>query len=124
MESFLVFGTYPEVFSLKNELDRCEYVHSLSTNYLYRDVLQVEGIKSSRKIKKLLQLLAFQTGSEVSFTELGRQLEMNKKTVERYIDLLEKFFIIFSLTGFGRNLRKEVSQRPNKALVGKFISAI
>lgn len=112
MESFLVFGTYPEVFSLERESDRCEYVSSLTTNYLYKDILEMEGIKKSSKIKRLLQLLAFQIGNEVSFTELGQQLEMNKKTVERYIDLLEKFFIVFSLTGFNRNLRKEVSRKP------------
>ncbi len=112
LENHLVFGTYPELFSLNRESDRVEYVNSLSRDYLYRDVLEVEGIRSSQKIKKLLQLLAFQVGSEVSMTELGKQLEINKKTVERYIDLLEKFFVIFSLTGFSRNLRKEVTQKP------------
>ena len=112
LESYLVFGTYPNVFSLNKESDRCEYVNSLTTNYLYKDILEIEGIKKSSKIKKLLQLLAFQIGNEVSFTELGQQLDMNKKTVERYLDLLEKFFIIFTLTGFNRNLRKEVSRKP------------
>ena len=112
LENHLIFGTYPELFSLEGIPDRQEYLHSLAKDYLYKDVLEVEGIKSSQKIKKLLQLLAFQIGSEVSLTELGGRLEMNKKTVERYIDLLEKFFVIFTLTGFSRNLRKEVSQKP------------
>ena len=111
-KNHLVFGTYPELFSLKNISDRQKYLHSLSRDYLYKDVLEIEGIRSSQKIKKLLQLLAFQIGSEVSLTELAGQLEMHKRTVERYIDLLEKFFVIFSLTGFSRNLRKEVTQKP------------
>ncbi|MDE0091772.1 MAG: ATP-binding protein [Oligoflexia bacterium] len=112
LEDYLVFGTYPELFSIKKMSDQQEYLHSLSEDYLYKDVLEVEGIRSSQKIKKLLQLLAFQTGSEVSLTELAGRLEMHKKTVERYIDLLEKFFVIFTLTGFSRNLRKEISQKP------------
>ena len=112
LANFLVFGTYPELFSLEGISDRQEYLHSLSKDYLYKDVLEIEGVKNSQKIKKLLQLLAFQTGSEVSLTELAGRLEIHKKTVERYIDLLEKFFVIFTLTGFSRNLRKEVTQKP------------
>jgi len=112
LEDYLVFGSYPEVFSIKQVSDRHEYLHSLAKDYLYKDVLEVEGVRSSQKIKKLLQLLAFQIGSEVSLTELSNRLEINKRTVERYIDLLEKFFVIFTLTGFSRNLRKEVSQKP------------
>ena len=112
LKNHLTFGTYPELFSIERISDRQEYLHSLAKDYLYKDVLEVEGVKSSQKIKKLLQLLAFQIGSEVSLTELGGRLEMNKKTVERYIDLLEKFFVIFTLTGFSRNLRKEVVQKP------------
>ena len=112
LKNYLVFGTYPETFSMESMSDRQEYLHSLAKDYLYKDVLEVEGVKNSQKIKKLLQLLAFQIGSEVSLTELGKQLEINRKTVERYIDLLEKFFVIFPLTGFSRNLRKEVTQKP------------
>ena len=112
LEEYLVFGSYPELFSIKKISERQEYLHSLSKDYLYKDVLEVEGIRSSQKIKKLLQLLAFQIGSEVSLTELAGRMDMNKKTVERYIDLLEKFFVIFTLTGFSRNLRKEISQKP------------
>ena len=112
MRDSLVYGSYPELFSLENALDKQEYLYSLSRDYLYKDIFEVEGIRNSQKIKKLLRLLAFQIGQEVSLTEIGKQLEMNKKTVERYIDLLEKFFVIFPLTGFRRNLRKEVSQKP------------
>ena len=111
-EDFLVLGSYPELLSIENLSQKREYVYSLTEDYLYKDVLKVEGVKNSRKIKRLLQLLAFQIGSEVSMTELSGRLEINKKTVERYIDLLEKFFVIFSLSGFRRNLRKEVAQKP------------
>ena len=112
LESYLVFGSYPELFSLSKPLEKQEYLHSLVRDYLYKDVLKVEGVKHSQKVKKLLQLLAFQSGSEVSLTELSGRLEINKKTVENYIDLLEKFFVIFSLTSFSRNLRKELTQKP------------
>ena len=112
MKDSLIYGAYPELFSLENVSNKQEYLYSLSRDYLYKDIFEVEGIRSSQKINKLLKLLAFQTGQEVSLTEIGKQLEMNKKTVERYIDLLEKFFVIFSLTGFRKNLRKEVSQKP------------
>ena len=112
LESHLIFGAYPETFSLENSSEKQEYLHSLSRDYLYKDIFEVEGVKNSHKVKKLLQLLAFQIGAEVSLTELGKKLEMNKKTVERYIDLLEKFFVIFTLNGFNRNLRKEVTQKP------------
>ena len=112
MKDSLVYGSYPELLSLENSSDKKEYLHSLSRDYLYKDIFEVEGIRNSQKVKSLLKLLAFQIGQEVSLTEVGRQLEMNKKTVERYIDLLEKFFVIFPLTGFRRNLRKEISQKP------------
>ena len=112
MKDSLIYGSYPELFSLENALDKQEYLYSLSRDYLYKDIFEVEGIRSSQKIKKLLKLLAFQIGQEVSLTEIGKQMEMNKKTVERYIDLLEKFFVIFPLTSFRRNLRKEISQKP------------
>ena len=112
LENRLIFGGYPEVFSLSNTSEQQEYLHTLAKNYLYKDVLEIEGIRGHQKIRKLLQFLAFQIGSEVSLTELSQHLEINKKTVEKYIDLLEKFFVIFPLTGFHRNLRKELTQKP------------
>ncbi len=112
LAKLLIFGSYPELFSLKNISEKQDYLHTLAENYLYKDILAIEGIKGSQKIRKLLQLLAFQVGSEVSLTELSQQMEIHKKTVERYIHLLEKFFVIFPLTGFRRNLRKELTQKP------------
>lgn len=101
---------YPELFSLGNQISKIDYLHEVTTSYLYKDIFELTSIKYARRLDKLLQLLAFQIGSQVSLTELGQQLEMSKDTVAMYIDLLEKAFIIFRLTGFNRNLRKEVSK--------------
>jgi len=106
----LVFGSYPELFSMTSETDKKEYLRNLSDAYLYRELIEFGEIKNSSKIRDLLKLLAFQIGSEVSLTELGRQLGMGKDTVDRYIDLLEKSFVIFRLKGFSRNLRKEITK--------------
>lgn len=106
----LIWGSYPDILSLTNDLDRKKYLVELSTDYLYRDVLKLVNIKNANKIRNLLRLLAFQVGSQVSLTEIGTQLEMSKDTVANYIDLLEKSFVLFRLTAFSGNLRKEVSK--------------
>ncbi|MEW5872764.1 MAG: DUF4143 domain-containing protein [Chloroflexota bacterium] len=77
---------------------------------LYRDILELEGIRRADKIVDLLRLLAFQIGQEVSIAELAASLALNRQTVERYLDLLEKVFVIFRVGGFSRNLRKEVTK--------------
>ena len=112
LERRLIFGSYPEIFSIENVVDKAQYLIELSTNYLYKDILEYQAIRHSNKLRDLLRLLAFQVGSEVSYTELGTSLGMAKQTVENYIDLLEKSFVIFTLRGFSRNLRKEVSKKP------------
>lgn len=108
LETFLRFGAYPDVFSLPNQADKVQFLTQLTRSYLYKDILELSTIKHPDKIKKLLQLLAFQAGSEVSLNELGNTLQMSKETVASYIDLLEKAFVVFRLSGFSRNLRKEV----------------
>lgn len=110
LESRLVFGSYPEIFSLTNHQLKQSYLTNLTDANLYRDLIEFGDIKNSGKIRDLLKLLAFQIGSEVSLTELGNKLGLSKDTVSRYIDLLEKSFIIFRLSGFNRNLRKEVTK--------------
>lgn len=109
IESILRFGFYPEVFFLSDE-EAKNRLDEISSNYLYRDILRFDGIKKADVINKLLMLLALQLGQEVSYIELGRQLGINRLTVERYIDLLEKSFIIFRLRAFSRNKRKEISK--------------
>lgn len=108
LEEFLLFGMYPEVFSYPGITDKLQFLKELSASYLYKDILELGDVRHSRKVHDLLRLLAYQIGSTVSLNELGRQLEMNKDTVARYIDLLEKAFIVFRLPGYSRNLRKEV----------------
>jgi len=110
LESRLLYGVYPEVVTMSGNAQRQEYLRELVNSYLMKDILALEGIRYSNKLVQLLQLLAFQLGKEASLTELGTQLGMSKNTVERYLDLLEKVFVVYSLTGFSRNLRKEISK--------------
>lgn len=110
LESRLIYGSYPECVTMKDNLLRQEYLREIVNSYLFKDILELEGIKYANKLVKLLQLLAFQIGKECSMSELGTQLSMSKNTVERYLDLLEKVFVIYKLTGFSRNLRKEVTK--------------
>lgn len=110
LEERLIYGSYPEIFSYESLFQKREYLQTISDAYLYRDLIEFGDIKNSSKIRDLLKLLAFQIGSEVSLTELGTSLSMSKDTVSRYIDLLEKSFIVFRLGGFSRNLRKEVTR--------------
>lgn len=110
LPEFLTFGMYPEVFSYGNDLDKMDYLKELSTSFLYRDLLELSQIKNAGKIHDLLRLLAFQIGSPVSYNELGRQLGLSTDTVISYVDLLEKVFVIFKLSGFSKNLRKEITK--------------
>ena len=110
LSEYLVYGTYPEVFSLANRKEKISYLNELCSAYLYKDILEITSIRHASKLNDLLRLLAFQIGSEVSLSELGTSLSMSKETVISYLDLLEQSFIIFRLSGFSRNLRKEVTK--------------
>jgi len=110
LESRLIFGTYPEVEMMDNDSDKTEYLKNLVNSYLLKDILAIEGIRNSGKMKDLLRLIAFQTGNEVSHDELAKQLSISKNTVEKYLDLLSKVFIVYRLGAFSRNLRKEVTK--------------
>jgi len=110
LEARLIYGSYPEVVLLRGNAEREEYLRELISSYLFKDILQLEGIRHADKLERLIQLLSFQIGREVSLAELGRQLGMSKNTVERYLDLLEKVFVIYRRSGFNRNLRKEISK--------------
>ena len=102
----LVFGSYPEVVTSQgNEI---EVLKELSQSYLYKDILTFEKIRHSEKLVKLLQALAWQIGSQVSYNELAQICSMDAKTVEHYITILEQAFIIFRLGTFSRNLRNEL----------------
>ncbi len=110
LESRLIYGSYPEVVLMRDNRRREDYLRELIQSYLFKDILALEGIRYGNKLVRLLQLLAFQIGKQVSLTELGKQLSMSKNTVERYLDLLEKVFVINRLSGFSRNLRKEITK--------------
>lgn len=111
LNDLLIFGSYPEVYTTVNKADKTELLYEISSSYLYKDILELSNIKYPRKIRDLLRLLAFQIGSEVSVFELSKNLGINKETVDNYIDLLEKAFIIFRVSGYSKNLRKEVRKQ-------------
>ena len=112
LENRLIYGSYPEIVITNDNKERERYLKEIISSYLYKDILELDGLKHSDKIARLLQLLAFQIGKEVSYNELGTQLGISKNTAERYLDLLEKSFVIYKLIGFNRNLRKEISKNP------------
>ena len=111
LEEFMVYGLYPELFNLESINKKEKYLRELAGSYLYKDIFDISRIRNTSKIRDLLKLLALQIGSEVSLNELGNNLGLNLETVNAYINLLEKSFIVFRLSGFNRNLRKEISKR-------------
>ncbi|HSF52652.1 MAG TPA: DUF4143 domain-containing protein, partial [Algoriphagus sp.] len=110
LENRLIYGGYPELIHLPKLEEKEEYLKSLINSYLLKDLLALTNIKGADVLFRLLKLLAFQVGSQVSTVELGNSLQLNKETVDRYLDLLSKVFVIFPLNGFSQNLRKEVSK--------------
>ena len=102
----MVFGYYPEVVC--NQGNEHIVLKELTNSYLYRDILSLDGIGKPEKLSKLLQALAYQIGNQVSYNEIGKLIGLDSKTVERYIDILEKSYIIFRLGSFSRNLRNEL----------------
>lgn len=106
----LIFGNYPELLQLPDQADKVDYLNDMVSSYLLKDILVYENIKNSQTIFNLLRLIAFQVGGEVSLQELGKQLGISKNTVEKYLDLLSKVFILHKVEGFSRNLRKEITK--------------
>lgn len=106
----LVFGNYPELLHLPDKENKIDYLNEMISAYLLKDILAFENIRNSQKIFNLLRLVAFQIGGEVSMQELGNQLGISKNTVEKYLDLLSKVFILHKVGGYSRNLRKEISK--------------
>ena len=110
LDDLLVYGSYPEVLTAGNHDERVEFLLRLREDYLCKDVLELDRLRNARKILDLLRLVAGQVGKEVSLPELGRQLGLNKKTVDRYLDLLGQAFVLVRVEGFSRNLRKEITK--------------
>lgn len=106
LEERLIYGMYPEVINRRSEAR--EVLKELTNSYLYKDVLSISGIKKPELLDRLLKALALQLGNEVSYNELANLLEIDKATVAKYIDILEKTFIVFKLHSFSRNQRNEI----------------
>jgi len=110
LEERLIYGSYPELIHVQGTEQKKDYLRELVNSYLLRDILEFEGVRNSEKMYALLRLIAFQIGKEVSLEELGKQLALSRNTVEKYLDLLSKVFIIYKLPGFSRNLRSEITK--------------
>lgn len=110
LEQRLIYGSYPELWHIDSFQEKENYLKQMVSSYLLKDLLTMETVKGADVLYRLLQLLAWQVGSQVSTVELGNSLQLNKITVERYLDLLTKVFIIYPLTGYSNNLRKEVTK--------------
>ncbi|MFO7660676.1 MAG: ATP-binding protein [Candidatus Cloacimonadaceae bacterium] len=111
LESYLIYGLYPAVLTAKTVAQKKEILEELTHSYLLKDIFDFDKVRGSKRILDLLRLLAFQVGREVSLSELGQQLGIDSKTVARYLDLLEKAFVIINLRGYGSNLRKEITSK-------------
>ena len=104
----LIYGSYPEVVLARDLQQKQRYLKELVNSYLYKDILELDGIRKSQKIGQLLQLIAYQIGKTVSIHELATQLGLNAATVERYLDLLEQCFVIVKIGPYSNNLRKVI----------------
>ena len=108
LETRLIYGSYPDV--LFGSLPPEKALTELTESYLYKDILDLEGMRKPAVLQKLLVALALQIGSEVSYHELSQTVEVDSKTVEKYIDILEKCYIVFRLNSFSRNIRTELTK--------------
>lgn len=108
LEQWLIYGLYPEVVTKMDQAS--SLLPELASSYLYKDVLQFQDIRKPELLERLLQSLALQIGSEVSYNELATTLHVGKETIAHYVELLEKSFVIFRLAPFSRNLRNELTK--------------
>lgn len=129
MENFLVYGSYPEVLMAENNEKKERILNELVSSYLYKDILVLEKIKSPDLLKDIVRLLAFQVGGEVSLNEIALAVKTDVKTVGRYVDILEKMFVIKKVRGFSRNLHNEITKKAKyyfldngvrNAVIGQF----
>lgn len=111
LEEFLVYGSYPEVLQVPAKKQKVDVITEISNSYLVKDILAFDRVKNSKTLLDLLKLLAFQVGSEVSLSEIGAKIGVDYKTIQRYLDLLEKAFVLVRLGGFSRNLRNEITNK-------------
>lgn len=110
LEERLIFGCFPELGQMSGRTEKTDYLKELVQGYLLRDILAFEGIRKRDKIIALLQKLAYRTGTEISLEGLGKELQISKNTVEKYLDLFTKVFILYSIPGFSRNRDNEITK--------------
>jgi len=111
LENFLIYGSYPEVLNEPDINRKAKILGELVSSYLFRDALSLEAVRSPDTLLDVVKCLAFQIGGEVSTNEIARMAKTDAKTAARYLDLLEKMFVIKRLRGFSRNLRNEISKK-------------
>ena len=111
LENFLVYGAYPEVLNETDSTRKAKILTELVSSYLFKDALALEAVRSPDTLLDVVKSLAFQVGSEVSINEIAQMSKTDAKTAARYLDLLEKMFVIKRVRGFSRNLRNEISKK-------------
>lgn len=111
LEERLIFGSYPELSHLPGRKEKIDYLKEQVNSYLLKDILTFEGIQKQDKIVSLLKIIAFRAGSEISLESIGNDLQISKNTVEKYLDLLTKVFVIYRVSGFSRNLDNEITKK-------------
>lgn len=112
LQERLLYGSYPQVITASGERAKKKQLKNLRDGYLLKDILEQDNLKDSLFVFNLLRLIAFQIGHDISYTEIASNLNSHPKTVRRYLELLEKTFVLFSVVGFSRNLRKEYTKTP------------
>ena len=129
LEDRLIFGSYPELWHLNTYEEKKRYLTDLVNSYLLKDILMLDGLRNASIVFKLLKMIAYQIGKEVSYNELGNALGISKNTVEKYLDLLTKVFVLHKVSAYSNNLRKEISKSQRwyfvdngirNALIGDF----
>lgn len=129
LDGFLIYGSYPEVLSVETKAEKERILNELVSSYLYKDILALDKIKSPDLLRDITRAIAFQVGNEVSINEIAVIVKADVKTVGRYLDVLEKMFVIKKVRGFSRNLRNEISKKAKyyfldngvrNAVIGQF----
>lgn len=110
LEDRLIYGSYPELWQLDSLQEKRNYLNSLVHSYLLKDILVLDGIRNASILHSLLKMIAYQVGKEVSYNELGNALGISKNTVEKYLNLLTKVFVLYKVGAYSNNLRKEISK--------------